>query len=45
MGEQAWVWLLAAGLAALLPFVFNYARSDADATPVEVPADEEPRRR
>ncbi|GIW08357.1 MAG: hypothetical protein KatS3mg060_3162 [Dehalococcoidia bacterium] len=45
MGEQAWVWVLAAGLAILLPFLVKGNRSEADASPVEVPADDEPRRR
>ncbi len=45
MGEQAWVWVLAAGLALLIPLLVNRTGSEADTTPVEVPADDEPRRR
>jgi hypothetical protein len=45
MGEQAWVWVLAAGLAVLILLLGNRRESDAETTPVEVPTDDEPRRR
>ncbi|MCS6802609.1 MAG: hypothetical protein RMM58_06890 [Chloroflexota bacterium] len=44
MGEQAWVWVLAAGVALLLPLFLRRTQETPDTTPVEVPVDEERRR-
>ncbi|GIW11580.1 MAG: hypothetical protein K6U89_06790 [Chloroflexi bacterium] len=44
MAEQAWVWVLAAGLALLLPLLVAGRTPEAEPTPVEVPAEDEPHR-
>ncbi|MFN8535333.1 MAG: hypothetical protein U0556_17485 [Dehalococcoidia bacterium] len=43
MGEQALAWLLAAGLALLIPLLVNGNKTDTE--PVEVPVEDEARRR